>query len=1847
MGPTAKQPSAVADAVSQMVGGFGDLEPWVRQNLALFPVPSPGLAGPLFEAQLRVAQAVPWLEGALGQEVVDRLVQVIARFGAGRLIDRTRAIDSLVGEFGLAGTLVGTEASPRRGPDSLRAALWVCHAHWTQPDHRQTGTVDAFASIIRNTVKIRDSSATQRHPVARVLADIERTSTLAEFLSATDVFLSSEQVSLRNAWAHIRPHLSGFAGKVRDVPSAPRVPEKSRFESDFAEEEAIERAIEGVHRVNEFPPPGAAPLSPGEPAVEIVTRTIISPMLGRASNPDAKRISKYRTQQVVWTQNTLLLTNHPDVLPEFLLKRVLRVLTEELLSVEDAELRLGLAGLLLQSVTGRTGRSLVEIRVVDKLAAEPVASCELSVAESTLRLRVFFSQDAGTPTGYFQPTAAQAALLEPVAEFFVLPLPGVVIGALQVGDAVRRLATTRVATLDGMIRAAARHVSEKLGMPITAGQVRRSLSAHLYESCRDTALTQLICTDTVGLSDTPSHYYAPRSTTVALTYHRLLANLFDLAEPAPETGAAEVRVGAKLLVLPEIARQLTASLGAVLHGGVERLVATGQARRIHHAMTSQLGCMFLAACTHRPVDSLFALTLDDIELESGAALFRDKVHDPAHDPRLVALPTCVVDQIQAHLAHLAGLAAQDSALASHVAAVLKGKAPLLFALDERGSPVPLTMASFTDSLPPAWRQLPLNWGRTWVRTRSLELGLGQRLKATPCLRPELASIELGHLEAVGYPFSNGSPTEPAAFVAASRTALDRTANEQGWVVRRGMGEATDLGIPLRRLRSWASRVRRHEKAARDHAQAWRNGQKAQMRSYRRQAEEDVLADPAIVSAGIDVLFANTAGPWKKHPMSKEQAEALRDALFEDAVGNTALGLARAAALCRIVRCVNKRAGIKGQDPAGLIAMRRPVDNAFVPGMMVAVRQVRALRDAALQSAEDGPGDWKDFALACARVAHALAVFGFCDNPVQILGALEHRSRLLRSSKLHDAVVASWGPDPEQVMGLRGLAALALGRLAKKYPEQAVPSRKEINTKLAALLPDWAKPSTSRDGKEAHDETDWLALLCETVSVANRFELSPAARLALDLAGGSVNAHPAEQIALIDGDPAGALPRSWESEGERAVSPRTTPTQARTGNARAQYLALCRAIPTPEKDLVLPLTGKAIPADQLNQLSTRGYVIEEVTAQLAADSPKTVLQPIVRLLATWVLDMFKEGTQNTDDPAHRTISTYLTRIGGGLVELFGNSSLADLDDAELEDAYTTVVEANEDSRDKAAAAIIAFHDCCSRAGEFPELDLSEVRAYLASDHRSVDARLVLSAERDAAVALLVDRSSRVGGTDTVGRRHARTVRQASAAMPLYAYAGARRSEVLGLRFADVLVEDSTILARIRANRSRRLKTRAARRTIQLAEDIAGTAVKHVAEWIHADNSRLLRWRNEGAYLFSPLESGRRATGRSAIAEACAKGLSEVTGRPSERLHGLRHLVAFERITPLPLHPDDRQALLQLDVQAISLPTEIVLPRDLAAQVISLGHAHWATTLRCYYHLPWLLRSRADAAIRKRYCNRRGAAAVMGLTLPAVDRISQLAKPLPAARAWIDHVLAPRTPPAADQPKAPPTPTGNRIWTAVELGQLLECVERTGSLTGALAVVGAHSDEADRLRKAFLMFEQRLGCRLLGGEWIESLNMPRRIVRSISAAKELARWWSLFDEAPEVERERLVQIANHVFEWMSPDDRDAIKLEAPICDSLVAILVQAGMSEDAAERRSLGLGFEALRIERPARDRPTAPVESEDEPAAAQHKRYLGLSIKRVLGVIWVANRLRNEPEPNQSKRSGGEGGVTGIAASAAR
>lgn len=1803
-------------------------EAWIRHALICFPLPTVRQAPYLFASFMRIAGAVSWA----GELLPDQFLVPLQRLGPQieRLVGEKPAVYGLAseaglstafrGDFRLAGTLHAAYSGiPLPGGlEALRVILVWCRWIWSNSGNSRSSVTDDIASAIRGAGHTSIEQLT--------LLKIGQAKTLAEFMEAASALKTSRHETLAQAWrTHVGPELLGVgrpapAPKPPPADATPPPPIKVELgptpvhgeQLGHGEEEPTEPVL-GPVRVATPPRPNGAPEPlQGELASEVAPSILTSPLPLAPAHPDARAVLRYQVQQAIWSTNRFLLPDHPDALSlaEYVdvVAGILAILNGP---VQSEGLHFGAVALLVVALTGRTPKTLTALEVLeDRSSTHDPHRVDLLLAEGVLRQSVFWQVARGdSEPSYFKPELEQQRHLEAVRQDFLLPLAPTFLDLIKANaDRLRTLSKTPVEDIQRCLRIAAGRIQEMQGSTFTVGQLRSSFAVHLFEDVRDTAAVQLLSADTIGDSVAPLSYFAPKAQALAATHWALQNRLLGTEFPMPRYPLGDERVGSHLLTCADSVTAMARASTKILRTGVARLLAEGREVDLHRAMVNQIAGMLMAVATHRPTEALLELTLADVWIdgETGAALLRDKVHDAAHDPRLVALPATICRQIEAYLSHLKGLADRAPSLAAHVRKVLQGNAPLLFELSTQRSTVALNLEGLKLGMPDVWRELPMNWGRHWLRTYAIERGI----------QPELVSTQLGHLDAVGYPFSRSSPTEPWLFVQEVGREWEALAHAQGWQVVSGI-PTTKAVLPdtLTPLRSWGRFIKNHELGQREVAKLWREALKARLRACRENAELEVLAHPALVSAGITERFHERRRGLERHALKRADFERIRDEVFESAEGDLALGLARANAVCRIARTVNGRTRQTSETPGKIMHLRRPLDNAFVPGMMEAVRQVSALRDHVASLAGQSTKErWTDMASACAHTVLAMALFGNHDQFDQILGALERRAQLARSARMPDVVLVPCGDAHHQVIALRGVAAIVFARLAWKFRDEPVPTRDEIEKRLSGLLPSWAigTPSGERNGA-----TGLLELLCETVAVANRYELSPAARRANASRQGSTPAHLREQLAFIDGDPSGTIHRNWETQTD--VAGRNAFAQeagARLSNARSQYLKLCATFPHVAKDTELLITKTRIPSGEAATLASYAKVATEVDAQIHAEDAAHRLHPIVKMLAAWTSDMLRNGTPLKESPALSTVKTYLTRIGGVLVHFFAQSSMTHVDDVEWEEAYLCAIESANESRSKVAAAAISFHQFVTKHFGLPDIDLSAVHLHLADDPEAVaDARLVLPYERTA----ILDCLARAAHPDGQSISHAevRTIRQAGLAMPLFAFGGMRRGEALGLQFRDISVREDRLRVSIRPNRSRRLKTVNARRVVGVPTSAMKLQDRTLLEWVTIERGRLGARRLETAFVFAESDAPFDAKARTGIAEACMQACRDITGRRSSRLHAFRHLVAMERATPAFLTEDDLTSLsTRTAMSRLETPrSAVVLPRDLHARVIDLGHGDAATTLACYHHLPWLLRSRTDAWLTGRYVNRAILAPLLGVTLHALDWAVKQRPGRAKGLAWLDVALESRLVPSfsVSVPQSfvdAHRPDSQRLqgrWTARGLGDLLTEVERIGSLEDALFVKGAEPRDAAVLRLGFLAMGRRIGRRLVGEDEVQTSKHPRRLVRRVKAAHSLEALWDWYDSDKDGTRKQIALLADEIHEYMEPRHGDRIYLTAHGGVKLQHLLSSVGVAAAQIVREAGPDGLDVVRILRDAR-------EGEAESERKLVERYLGLTLKRILLVI---------------------------------
>ena len=1856
---------------------LGELRPedeaWLATLFQCFPIPRADCAPDVTKALGRLLGTAPWVEELFGGSDftvrLRRLGMLLDEHIGPRELTAKRLRTDFGGPFLLTGTLMpvpGLALTP--GVEALRAIWAGCRWRWLEEGDPRITAINELAEAIR---AIKDGGGVSQ----RVLAKVGSATSCQSFADLAEGIKRGHGEGLVEAWIrHYEPTLRGGrrsatgpsavpappgrptaapgppptpapTGPANPAPpsgspaepTAPRPPRSGGKSSGATDEdELVDKLQRSIRRGQGPRPENAAEPIPGEPMEELTPSVLTSPLPEAPAHEDASDLLRYQVRQAIWNTNYLLLPNHPDVLPlPDYIRVVSRILAQLEDETQDAAPRCGTAGLLVQALTGRTPRSFKALSILaNAKTAHDADRMDLLLKEGAFRLSCFWQVPGpGYEPSQFRPSGDQAKYLEETREeFWLLLAPAFRDALVENADALRELVALPVGEIESRLRQAARGISEGEGVAFTIGQLRSSFSAHLFELCRDTATTELICADTLGQSIAPLAYYAPRARSLAQSHWSFQQVLLGTAESLPAFPLSDERVGSRLLVGKRHAQAMARSASRTFHHGVTRLLEEGRLVEVHHAMVGHLAGMLMAVATHRPTEALLKLTVSDFLIgeDAGAALFRDKVHDAAHDPRLVALPATVSRQLKAYLDHLGGLAehlagAGTKAKAeAKVSKILKGKAPLLVGLSDDGQLLPLDLTALKSLMRPEWQVLPMNWGRHWMRTHAVEQGVS----------PELVSIQMGHLEAVGYPFSGASPTVPRQYVEVIAPGWDELARAQGWQVVQGLPTTRPVEPRmLTPLREWNQAIKKHEAAQRAEAKLWRTAMKAKLREYRDDAKQAVLTHPELVSAGIVSRFEDRRSGLERHGLTRADFERIRDDVYERAGDDLALAIARANAVCDVARVVNHRTRQISETPGKVFNLRRPLDNAYIPGMMEAVRQIQALREHLATLSTQKPQDrWQDMASACACAALAMVLFGYCESPEQIQGAIERRNQLQRSATLEDAVLVPWGDRPHQVLGLRSIAATVLARLSWKRGKDKMPPWNDVEARLADFLPAWALAGKQRSKEGV--SVGLLDRLCQTAAVAHRYELSPGARRANALSGGSTPAHIREQLALLDGDPAGTVIRDWEEEGPGASEQQdAVDTRKRLGNARTQYNALCALFPSTTKDTALPETGHTIASGEAAASRNWDIVASEIKAQLCIDQPERRLQPIVRMLASWIVDLMVHGTPKKDAPAFSTVKDYLTRIGGPLVEIFGQSAMTDVDEAELEDAYLATIETKKardtDLRQRTAAALLLFHAHCQEHFGLPDIDLSGVKLHLGDDPEALsDARLVLPAERAAIMARLEDetRAAETGRT----AHEVRTMRQALQVMPLFGLGGLRRGEGLGLQFRDVAESGGRLRIRIRPNNSRRLKTVRGRRIIELPAEATVVGGLNLAKWVETERARLRKTSLETAYVFTPVDDPSDAKARIDVAQACLKAVRHVTGRRHGRLHALRHLVAMEVITPVFLTAADREALADsLRLDPVLTQAGVALPRDLLGRVVALGHANPLTTLTSYHHVAWLLRSHSDAFLTATYANRQTLAPLLGVSLHTLDWAVKKRPGRDRLLAWLDVGIDVREVPAApvgasgSQASAgmETATAGRGRWMARDLGEMLDDVARVGSLEKVLVVRGAAVEGADALRLLFRPMEARLGRKLIEERGrARTPGHPRRVVRPVGKGRELEVLWEWYDGDDNGRRDRIAAVAAALYEYLQPAQGDRICLPPLHAKELRELMSEAGISPDRIVREPVQGGVEVMRILRPA-PAPAAGAEAKppNELAPSTADRYVGLVLKRILLLTLAASR----------------------------
>lgn len=1462
-------------------------------------------------------------------------------------------------KYGLFSAILDKEPSPSKHIEQLSAALILTVLHLDS-----NGENDVEEKIKHLASAIRALRAKRNTNSLRCLEDLKD---CKDPLEVSKMFAPEEgvMVAFTQQWmASVMPALTESTKMPGGEPIGPDI--EIIDEPDTIWDEIDDDEDNGLDSNKYYLPiEGGNQPEIGEPASELSPSVSIVDIYVASDNATDLRLEKYRAGQRIWSGNHLLIQSHSAVLPVKLYRSVTWELISGLEKSHNQNIKNALLAFLLSGLTGRAERALTKIWVTERVNQNEDVGDKALICLATGVLY----QSAITPESAFRQNEISSKYLEPTFEIFAVPLP------IRLIDILRKETNWRGKLFDDTEKTqkklftACSWVSERLQRKICRAEYRKAFAPAIFETCRDVAQVMHICSDTLGLSSSPLYYYAPRRAQLANTYSKAMDIHLGLRCNSVPEGLQHGRIGSQLLLKQDESVRITEFLPSNKNQAQdsEHDIALTHNNIVQH-IVSQL--IFISG--HRVCNAVYSVVIGDIDIEVGCAIFSDKKIDAAHATRLVGIPPIVADQFNLYYEHLKALAQLVPKLSKNIAKIFSGEAPLLFGLDEKCKPCRLDIANWKEGLNKNRPNLPLNWSRTYIKTRGCELG-GD---------PEALTIQLGHLEAIGYPFSGCSPTEPLSFLSKVNPVLQRLAKDAGWRLRFGLvTEKRRKGSDLTRLENWDERIRIHETSSRRMETEHKLRLRAGIKSAKDQAIINVIA--IIINDRPDIAAALV--PLNKMQLNiiESPAQAMIDEWVNRISAETGNDIALKIASHRVLRSylkkVEKYCIGKIVLPALPFSISRPMDSPFIHGMMIAVRQIQAIRDDLSSEARQS-----DSNMLFARVAIGLVVAGQIENTEQILGILNNCSKLQRINSMKEYILVPYGLKNHEVIGLYGYAAIGVERLARTMCNAPVPCLRDLEQMVARELPQniVASPKTA------------LTDLCSTMKIVNRLELSPLARTSNSLESGSRSAPIDQQVAFLDNCQWKSAPIGDQNTIESLSSSVVSLKPAKTNNIdwKHSYQALLDIIPSTTRN------AKYKEADHFVEMS-------KSNSKAAYDSTIYALNVFidnqgesrnVRVLAVWARDMLVNGTLRRKRPAYSTVMTYLTAIARPLISQCNGVYLAEMADFELESLYQSVVESRpRHDQSDVARHLLNFHDCLMRSFGAPDIDESLIAIYISARTDSVDNQLVLPVHVEEVLSKIhmdLDSRNHEQPINDIAE-YRRTLHLTLSMLSVIRATAARLGELQGALLLDLTASDQGCFLRIHSNKHRRLKTAAAQRVIDFTSRFNYNDQFELSEWLAAEKSTTPKHKLRNAFIMSNAEDRQFLDLKASVYIHALEYLRKATGRKGERIHRLRHLVVMESIIMLCIHDKYKKPLAHLNSMILPVDvdqTNMLMPWHLQSQTDLFGHTLPSIAIRSYFHMPWILKTRSDQRLQG-LVNRRNIARLYGVTMGAIDQMFNKCSP----------------------------------------------------------------------------------------------------------------------------------------------------------------------------------------------------------------------------------------------------------------
>lgn len=1447
----------------------------------------------------------------------------------------------------------------------------------------------------------------QRHSnPATVIPQIAELTNLREVTTALDKHWASGDQPVARAWRDgWSPWLSNFS---------------KQLESHEIDEVADRPAVIGLS-TQPIPGDDYGTCSSSDPEVH----TIFVPppeLTPKGVNPAPRPFVALFAHQAIRSSNSLLLKQHITVASDPEVETVLRHCRAYPFATGSLASAVDLATLQLQIATGRNLASLLDASIASEESTD-ASKLTLNLQKGVL------TQPLLKPPNAFTPAAGATHAFEMPCSQLQLDLPPKLIKVLRTvhsrhGTKARRLLDWFDGrSPDEAIRIALRGVPGLTPIGRIPSRHRRWLASQLQEKGRDLVQTMLLCGDTHGRCVAPLYYHSPTPESLTALYKKSVWPLFNddpTGLPPQDTGE---RVGPAHLPKIALSRAGVRRLAHRLNESADAVVEAGPLRiaEFHNRFVDYLTHHICIITSHRPSKALYALTRNAFDLERHICVLSDKRVDLAHVTRLCSMTPRLSAQIRGYMGHLealAGLSFSPDELVRHIKKILSGKAPLLAYLEADLTPRLGTEIEWKRSRPKEWVSLPDNWYRSFVAAKLREMGVPA----------DAVFCQLGHLESAGQPFGPDSPLSPILLMRSLREGLGKIEDVLGVRVLKGLASA-DYQEALPPLQTWDHLIRQHEDQERAARRSELEKLRATMKESRVRAVEWLhhhlpevapSAEGALMWISRHRRGSGSETPFWRAKISPDEVRSLNNLAKDEFSEDPSVQVAIHNQLCRWLRGAVERLQVDAQD-IGLITPRPIAElSPFLKDNCLATQQMAAARKYLAEQAKRGvviPNP--------ARAALALILYGYVTDPDLVLQLLS-KPATKGSVPPHDGDLLIWQHDQGEPQGFCDLASIALSLLEEPVVGLCIEG---LSRAIALHLPESLVGS-------APEMT--LARLCETAQVAARIEYSSVARAAI---ADSTDATPSHQAAFF----ARQLPQSGRlvvgqgtdqidlADGDSGAVDDPDPRERAEVGCWKHWGPLRRTVSDPKG----VIARQASPRSRTN---SKGLTHSRLDIRRALDiafpepnDPKGCKLSIIQALATFARDMAINGTTQKADPAGSTISTYFSVIGPSLVQCFAGVDLRDLDPDDFEDGYRLVLEAASTARSRQRAALQAkhFHAVIQRVHAIGSIEWAWLNEYDLESESRVKPELISEAEYQLAIDWLrqqLDASALHAADHTGWRRHCFAT---LIILMLLRRTGARISEIVRLRHDDLLDFGDHIALIIRPSRFRALKTKAARRLVDLTTRLTADERTLLRQWVNVMEG--CRAPNKGGMhpLFGTLDDGSQFVATDTVRKTIQAAFQAGAGREMWP-HLLRHAWVSE----------EYPKAAGVDLEALNIDGV----RSFHNVMTEAGHARAKTGIGSYLHTGWRFRSQSIDALVEDESMRWILRWVSGLSVDHVDKIWHRAKSNisdgPRPDRWINAVAIKAAPvriavreKAVTDSSLSVVPRGGHL-TLVQLDRLLE-------------------------------------------------------------------------------------------------------------------------------------------------------------------------------------------------------------------